>query len=189
MDSIHVNVYFMQFPAMNCALFVDINRDGFIDEDELFADFLKYLPNVKNMTFPEIEGIREEVLFVVRNIITRWDEDFDKKLNITECVNMAIDATDPIDVTNGNGDLTTTEILQYEEENNVNPWVCCPTEGCQIDEKDCQKNTFDKWMQTVVFGNETVPITNVTIEQCVAIFQTKETISLCGGCQWFKQSK
>ena len=183
----------MQFPAMNCALFVDINRDGFIDEEDLIADFQKYLTNDKNMTFPEIEGIREEVLFVVRNTITMQDEDFDNKLNITECVNIA----SPIDVTefcmkkdlNGDGDVTTTEIIQYEEENNVNPWECCPTEGCQTDEKDCQKNTSDTWMQTVVFGNETVPITNVTIEQCVAIFQTKETISLCGGCQWFKQSK
>jgi len=181
--------------AMFCALIVDRNHDGFIDEDDLLADFQIHLTNAKNMTIPEIEGLREEELLVVRNIIARRDEDSDKKLDMTECVNIAIDGedggvTDPIDVTefcmkkdlNGDGDLTTTEIIQYEEENNVDPWACCPTEGCQTDDKDCQKNTFDKWMQTVVFGNETVPITNVTIEQCVAIFQTKETISLCGGC-------
>ena len=184
----------MQFPAMFCALIVDRNHDGFIDEDDLLADFQIHLTNAKNMTIPEIEGLREEELLVIRNIIARRDEDSDKKLDMTECVNIAIDVTDPIDeiteVTefctkkdlNEDGYLTTTEIIQYEEENNVNPWECCPTEGCQTDENDCQKNTFDKWMQTVVFGNETVPITNVTIEQCVAIFQTKETISLCGGC-------
>ena len=187
----------MQFPAMFCALIVDRNHDGFIDEDDLLADFQIHLTNAKNMTIPEIEGLREEELLVIRNIIARRDEDSDKKLDMTECVNIAIDGedggvTDPIDVTefcmkkdlNGDGDVTTTEIIQYEEENNVNPWVCCPTEGCQTDEKDCQKNTFDKWMQTVVFGNETVPITNVTIEECVASYQNKGTISLCGGCQW-----
>ena len=89
-----MNVYFMQFPAMICALVVDRNHDGFIDEDDLLADVEKHLTNSKNMTIPELEGLRDEELHMVRNIIARRDEDSDKKLDMTECVNIAIDGED-----------------------------------------------------------------------------------------------
>ena len=193
---------------MQCSLFYDGKnelfsisgeKDGLIDETELAMDYKFKLAMYPKNKGKIPDGATDEIILgLVRWQFNIYDEDGDKKLDMTECANMH---KPPVNISesnrntcqdedgNNDGILTADEIIAFHEKVGTSTWACCEADiNCIEAPEDCQKEAMKNWIENYYFAlaNNRTAKKSVTIDECVMIedISFKERMTTCNSCNW-----